>query len=184
MTKKITECIQKDLSFVPDIWGAITELKEPNKDDCKPTGPADGAEMTEAQKMELVVEVEKYVFRKRTYGNNKFKVYSIILWQCSEAMKAKLEGQDDLDTVNNNHDLVAQLKNVKVWTLNQQSDRSSVLSTYFAITTLFQMRQQHHEDLTEFRKTFMATADVLKHIMCSMMPYDRGLLRHRPHDFD
>lgn len=163
-TKKITEWAERELPFVQDIWGAMSELEEPNKDAWKPTGPAANATMTKVEEMELNEEFKEYVLRKRTYENNKFKLYSIVLGQCSEAMKAKLEGQDDWEEMNSKHDLITLLKSIKVWMLNQQADRNPVLSTYSAVAAVFKLKQQRHEELSEFRKRFTAAVDVLKHI--------------------
>ena len=108
------------------------------------------------------------MLRKRTYENNCFKVYSIVLGKCYEAMKAKLEGQDNWIAIHEEHDLVKLLKSIKVWMLNQQSDRSPVLSTYHAMAALFKTRQQRHEELPELRKRFIAAAEVLQHIGVSL----------------
>ena len=78
-------------------------------------------------------------------------------------MKAKLEGQDDWSTMNKLHELVALLKSIKVWMLNQQSDQNPVLSTYHSIATVFRLRQQRHVEIPEFRKRFVASIDVLEH---------------------
>lgn len=167
-TKKITEWVEKELTFCKDIWRVMSTLKEPDTNSWKPTAPDKDKEMTKMEESLFNEEVKEYVLRKRTYENNTFKVYSIVLGQCSEAMKAKLEGQDDWEDIHEKHDLLQLLKSIKVWMLNQQSDRNPVLSTYSAIAGMFKIRQNRHEELPEFRKRFVAAKEVLEHIGVSM----------------
>lgn len=58
---------------------------------------------------------------KRTYHKKRSQFYSALLGQCSDAMKGKLEDQDDWETIQNEHNLVNVLKSIKVWMLSQQT---------------------------------------------------------------
>ena len=109
-------------------------------------------------------EVKEYMLRKRTYKNNKAKMFAVIHGQCSEAMKVKLEGQDDWKEMYKEKNLVKLLKSIKIWMRNQQGERNPVVSTYFAIASLFKMQQHRHEELSEFKRRFESAVDVLEHI--------------------
>lgn len=93
-TKKISEWVEKELAFSKDIWKAITSLKNPDTNLWKPTPPGAEVAVTKMEESLFNEEIKEYMLRKRTFENNAFKVYKIVLGQCSEAMKAKLEGQD------------------------------------------------------------------------------------------
>lgn len=108
--------------------------------------------------------MKKCILWKRTYGNNKSKIDSVVLEKCSEALKAKLDGQQDWNTIHNDHDLVNLMKSIKARMLNQPEDRKTVLSTYPAISTLFRLRQCRHENLAGYWKRFVATLNVVGHI--------------------
>lgn len=161
-TEKVAEWTKKELSFCMDIWRSIIDLKEPQMETWKPKAPVDGGDMLE--KAIFGESVKEYMLRKRTYDNNRSKVYTVVLGQCSEAMKAKIEGQDNWEIIHREHDLVKLLKSIKVWMLNQQGARSPVQATYSSLMAVFRMRQNRHEELIEFRKRFVAATQVLEHI--------------------
>ena len=114
-----------------DIWRAVQYLEEPDVEEWKPSAPS-----TTANALATAIfteEVKEFMLRKRTYNNNKTKAYTVVLGKCTEAMKAKLEGQDTWSAIHDKHDLVGLLKSIKIWMLNQQNDRNPVVSTYFAL---------------------------------------------------
>lgn len=68
-------------------------------------------------------------------------MFSIVLGQCSETMKTKLEGQDDWEYIEDERNLVSLLKNIKVWMLNQQETKSPPMSTVNSIMAMFRVRR-------------------------------------------
>ena len=71
----------------------LVTLVEPNKDAWKPAKPKEDAD--EYEKAEYNEAIKKVLKRKDTYDENKYKVFSIVLGQCSEALQAKLREQDE-----------------------------------------------------------------------------------------
>lgn len=57
------------------------------------------------------------MLRKCIYGNNKSKIYTVVLGQYSEGLKGKLEGQEDWDTIQK--DLVKVIKSIKAQMINE-----------------------------------------------------------------
>lgn len=161
-TKKIAQWANKELMFSFDIEAAINDLEEQDTNDWKPTQT--DAITSEIEKAIMNEEVKEYMLRKRTYKNNKAKIFAIVIGQCYEALKVKLEGQSDWLTIHKEKDLVKLLKSIKVWMLNQQGERNPVLSTYHSIASLFRMRQHRNEELPDFKRRFEAAVDVLEHI--------------------
>lgn len=138
------------------------DLKEPNIEAWKPKAPRDPEDLLE--KALFGEEVKEYMLRKHTYVKNRSKVYTVVLGQCSETVKAKREGQDDWESMHREHDLVRLLKSIKVWMLNNQGARSPVVATHASISIVFRMRQNRHEGLIEFRNRLVAATKVLEHI--------------------
>lgn len=126
-TEKVAQWAKKELAFNMDIWDAIQNLEEPDTNSWKPEAPKDEDPLDKAIFNE---EVKEYMLRKRTYNNNRSKVYTVVLGQCFDTMKARLEGQSDWEDIHKKHDLVKLLKSVKVWMLNQQSSKSPAAATY------------------------------------------------------
>lgn len=91
-------------------------------------------------------------------------MFAVVLGQCSEAMKAKREGQDDWKTFNKKKDIVQLLNSIKLLMLNQQGDQNAVISKFSSIASLFRIRQHIHEELAKFKRRFQAAVDALEHI--------------------
>lgn len=163
-TEKVGQWVKKNLSFNMDIFNSIKNLEEPDTEKWKPKVPEEGS----ADKAYFAEEVKEFMLRRRTYNNNRSNVYTVVLGQCSEPLKAKLEAQDDWETINNEHDLVKLLKSIKVWMLNQQSTKNPVVAAYGSIIAMTRVRQGRYESLIEYRKRFVAAAQVLDHIEIDM----------------
>lgn len=161
-TEKIRDWAKKELAFSMDIWRSIKNLQEPDCKTWKPKFPEDPKD--DEAKSEYTEELKEYMIRKRTYVNNKAKVFTVVLGQCSESMKAKLEGQEDWESIYDAHNLVELLKGVKAWMLNQQGARSPVMATYSSLAAIFRLKQARHEDLVEYRKRYTAATQVLDHV--------------------
>lgn len=149
------------MKFHMDIWRAVVSLEERDIDTWKTTIVT--GTINALKTAIFNEEVKQIMLRKRTYGNIKSKLYNVVLGQCSEALKAKLDWQDDWDSINKDHVLVKLMKSIKARMLNQQEDRNATLSTYSTISTLFRLCQRQHENLADYRKRFVATRDVLEH---------------------
>lgn len=160
-TERVAQWVKKELSFNMDIYNSMMKLEEPSTNDWKPKLP-ENADATD--RAFFSEEIKEYMLRKRTYANNRSKMYTIVLGQCSDPMKAKLEGQEDWEEINTEHNLVKLLKNIKVWMLNQQGSKSPVVAAYSSIIALTRVRQNRHESLMDYRKRFIAASQVLEHI--------------------
>jgi hypothetical protein len=58
-------------------------------------------------------EVDMFVKRRETYHTNKCALYSVILNQCSQAKQNKIKSAEFFETMNNNSDSLAILKEIK-----------------------------------------------------------------------
>lgn len=161
-TKKIAQWVKKDLQFSIDIFRSIVKLEEPITDEWEPTEFPEDA--TAGKKAIFGEKVKEYMLRLRTYDNNRTKVYTIVYGQCSESMKCKLEGLDEWEEIDDEHNLVKLLKSITECMINQQDSKSPIVGAVSSIASVFKIRQKRHEGLQEYRKRFSASVDVLKHI--------------------
>ena len=58
-------------------------------------------------------QIDEYRKRKATYQENKEKIYSVIIGQCTDAMIAKLKGDSNLDLIEHNSDMLGLLGMIK-----------------------------------------------------------------------
>lgn len=160
-TKQIGQWVKKELQFSIDIYNSIKCLKEPDRDKWEPEELPEDA--TTGKRAIFNEKIKEFMLRSRTYDNNRTKVYTIVYGQCSDAMRCKLEAQDDWDEIEEEHNLVKLVKSIKAWMLNQQDSKSPVVRAVSSISAVFRIRQKRHEGLQEYRNRFTATVDVAKH---------------------
>lgn len=169
-TKFIVEYIKKECQFPKDIAKCLLSLTEPNTDEWRPKsqtltekekGDTDLVEMLRQIKNE---EVKRYVRRKEVLEDNKCMAYTLILGQCSKALKAKLKGQDDWEACEENSDVIQLLSSIKVWMMNHQDTLYPTMASANTISTIFKMYQYRHENLEDFRTRFETAVEVFDHI--------------------
>lgn len=92
----------------------------------------------------------------------------MVITQCSEATKAKLEARDDWRAMNGERDLVQLLKAIKsLMHLQVQDCSHDGLTAFESLKALFSIRQLRHEVTAENRKWFLAASEVLEHVKVS-----------------
>ena len=106
-TEKISEWAAQNFQFSEDIEDAIEDLAAPEESEWAPSkNPAkEGEDKGLKDKIENE-KVKEYMLRLRTYKDNKRTLFSIILGQCDDALKAKLDGQPDWATIRKEKDFV------------------------------------------------------------------------------
>ena len=60
-------------------------------------------------------QIDEYRKQKATYQENKRKIYSVIIKQCTDAMMAKLKGDFNFDMTEHNSDMLGILGVIKWW---------------------------------------------------------------------
>ena len=58
-------------------------------------------------------EIDAYVKRSQQYLQNKAKIYSLALGQCTEAMKNRLEGEETYEDIYGEYDVICLLLLIK-----------------------------------------------------------------------
>lgn len=170
VTEHIAEHLKGNCQFPDDLEKCLFSLKEPNTDECmpKPKKMTDqkmaDPDIIEMRKQIRTEEVKEYMLRKRMFKSDKSKSYTIILGQCSPALKAKLKGQDTWEDIGNKSDVVMLLKSIKVWMMNQQESSCPTVSTLLTILNMFKMSLFRYEKLEDFRTRFESAVEVIEHI--------------------
>lgn len=90
----------------------ISKLEEQDTYDWKTA--VTSALIQELEKAIFNEKVKEYMLQKRTYKNNKSKVFTVIFGQCPEKMKVTLEGQENWETIKKEKDIVQLLKSKNV----------------------------------------------------------------------
>ena len=58
-------------------------------------------------------QIDEYSKRKAIYQENKGKIYSVMIGQCTDAMIAKLKGDSNFDLIKHNSDMLGLLGAIK-----------------------------------------------------------------------
>ena len=164
-TEAITKWVKRNLKWSSDITSAINKLTAPNPEEWSPKSrkPKEGEDQALVDKI-LNEEIKLFMLRKQAYIDNKCNVFTVVLGQCDEPLKAKLEGQEDWEDIFSQDNLVELMKSIKKWLINQQGSKSPMTTMAVALETLIRVKQGRFESLTEYRRKFVAASDVLKHI--------------------
>lgn len=86
--------------------------------------------------------------------------YTVVIGQCSEETKAKLEVRSNWHEINKEHNLVRLLKSIKSLMNNQlQNDRHAGLTAYDSFRALMSIRKQCNEQTAYYRKRFTAATE-------------------------
>ena len=78
-------------------------------------------------------KVDEFIKRESIYEQNVQNIYSVILGQCTDAMRAKLESQQNYEQVSEDSDVIKLLRMIRGIAFNFQSQKYEPLSIHEAI---------------------------------------------------
>jgi hypothetical protein len=108
-TKEIAEYVGRSYRYGTDVQRAIQEMALPILR--KPVDPPDQASKTDSAIWSN--EVSTYVKRRAGMEEGLEKVFPLILGQCTDSMRSKLEGFDTYATISGSFDTIKLLKLIK-----------------------------------------------------------------------
>ena len=82
--------------------------------------------------------------RESLYRQNKSLSFLVVLGQCSEAMKAKLEAESSFEAVSNNSNVIKLLKLIRNIYFAYKSKRYPYLAVYTAIKAIYGNFQRNY----------------------------------------
>jgi hypothetical protein len=92
------------------------------------------------------------------------KVFPLILGQCTDSMRAKLEGFDTYDGISSSFDSIGLLKLIKSTVYKFQSQRHPALSIHQAKRRFYMIKQERHVTNSTYLDQFTNNTYVIEHI--------------------
>ena len=163
-TEAIANYIQRTYDHGQDVKDAIITMQQTDLKKYEPQMPKlkKDQQLDELAKMLLQQDVKDYGHRKTKYADNMNKAYALIHGQCTQGMKNKLEARKDWTTIEANHNPIELLKAIKEITLNYQDSRYPIASIFTSLSTLFNMKQEEKESLTNYSWQFKNAKDIME----------------------
>eukprot|EP00957_Ditylum_brightwellii_P003986 303669-Ditylum_brightwellii.AAC.1 len=110
----------------------------------------------------LAKEYNLFVKHKATYLDNKTKMYAIAYGQYSEAMRAKLEGEEGYKEAAMESDVIKLLKIIKRISYQYQSQRYPHRAVHAAMRALYFTSQKSRITLKQYLDKLLNRQDVLE----------------------
>ena len=169
-TDSLMKHIQREHTRGQDVVDALEKGKPLDPNSCKPKDNSKpGAEtrssphkLSSLEEMMLAGEVKNYFFRKEKYEDNMNKAYGLILGQCTQGVKNKLETEKVWDAIHASHDPIELLKLIKQVTLNYQDSKYTYKSIFHSMTAFHTLKQHADESLIAYLKRFKIAQDLME----------------------
>ena len=172
-TESIVNYIQRTYDEGQDVKDALVKLQHTDMEYYRPEIEADEDDLDFVDKMILQQEVKDYVLRKKKYEDNMNKAYGLILGQCTQGVKNKLEARQNWRELEEEHNPINLLKAIKEITQDYQDSKYPIASIYKSLATLFNIKQDEKEGLTAYTKRFKTAQDIMEsqHGPLDLNPY-------------
>ena len=160
VTREISEYVLKEYSYGSDLHISILDLEEttiPEPDD-----PDPGA--SETQKAIWRERVKKYVARTEFLEENIKSLYSLVLGQCTDIMRQKIEADPDFDDYSKERDGLSLLVTIKKICFNFQSQKYSPQSIHEAMRKFYSTYQGQRTTNQEYYEKFKNAVEVVDHV--------------------
>ena len=108
-------------------------------------------------------DIEVYVKRKTIYRQKKASVYSVVMGQYTDAIKAKLKGMSADFATDENSDVIELLKLIRQSTFDFQSNQYPFLAIHTSLKLFFSQFQRQHQPVSEYMDIFMSNKKMLEH---------------------
>ena len=159
-TKQIGLYVGRTYKNSQDIVRLIENLEEPT---IPPIQDIDRTTATEFEKEVWQGRIKQYLRRLEQLEQNKATLYSLIMGQCTRAMEAHLQANEDWDEIQHNRDPIKLLKAIRSITFHYESrkDKAHALSDgYRRFYTQFQKKSP---TLDEYLEQFKNSIEVIEH---------------------
>lgn len=173
-TEFIAEYMKRGAEFPDDLSKCMFTRTDPDINSWKPKARVlteeerneerDNPEVRKLNESIMSEEVKEYAMLKRKFRTNKCHAFTLVLGQCSAALKAKLSGYNNWENIKHESNLVELLKAIKVLMINHQDTCYPMLSAYNATLNMLKLYQFQNESLEDYRTKFEAAVEVVGHI--------------------
>ena len=154
-TERIVNYIQTNYEQGQDVKDALVALEPLDLEAEKPKFNEDEDEndLSYIDEQILLQQIKDYVARIRKYNDNMNKAYGLILGQCTQGVKNKLEAQEDwAETIEKEHNPIKLLKAIKEITQDYQDSRYPIAPGHRSLITLLNIKQEEKEGLSAYMK--------------------------------
>ena len=158
-TKEIAEYAGRHCKQTLDIRTAIETLAEVGI----PVPTDRGTSNTTFNLLMLGKDLDIYVKRVDLYNQNKAEMYSKVIGQCTDALRAKLEADANYATYNTNGDVVNLLNLICTLAYDYESQRYPFLVLHSSLKSFYSHSQKGHETNDQYQESFQAAKEVVEH---------------------
>lgn len=138
-----------------------TEFKEPAMPEGKPKAG-------ELERYKVLIKV--YEEDKRRYKRYKSRVFRIIMGQCLDPMRNKLESLDGYKQMEKDDDVVGLLTKMQDLVYNTENNKYEYWSMQAVMTELMDIQQGDREGLQNFTKRFLAQVAAVEQTWGKLIP--------------
>lgn len=176
--------INKNLKHPGDLVPLYKKLDTPSIDKPEDISTLDFAD--EKLQWQWKEDMRRYLDRMVVLENNLRLLYAVVWGQCSEAMKAKIEGMDDFEAHDTSCDCKWLLTNIRSTMYQFEGKKHLFVAMLEARTKVERCTQKPGQDLTTFFHEFKETIEAFEHYG-GLLGIDLGLVnslideRHQGH---
>jgi hypothetical protein len=102
--------------------------------------------------------------QKRECGKNKFKVFQIIMQQCSSAIRVTVEGSPEHIKLEENDDIIGLLKVIEQFAFSTELVQYEFWTQQASQRMLLTMQQQAKGSLASYGRRYLARVEVTKEL--------------------
>mmetsp|Transcript_34035 Transcript_34035/g.50008 ORF Transcript_34035/g.50008 Transcript_34035/m.50008 type:complete len:224 (+) Transcript_34035:366-1037(+) len=111
----------------------------------------------------LSKELDMYMKQESLYCQNKAQMFSVIIGQCTEAMKAKLEADSECESLGLVRDVVGLLNLIRKIAYNYEAQHYPFLALHSALKNFYLHLQRSHVTNENYRESFASMQEVVEH---------------------
>ena len=173
--EKIKNYVLKELKRGEDIVSLVTDLKNPMEEfntEHSPTDPTEEEEKSHFKMKMWELRAKRFLDREETLGQNVFKIYALVIGQCSPALKSALKGDAEYTKKSASFDALWLLKKLKVISSGVDVKANPTLTLYEQAILFFDTRQGTTESDDDYLVRFNSRCKNLElagggHFFCS-----------------
>ena len=94
---------------------------------------------------------------------NKAKIYSVVLGQCTKAMKAKIESKEASGAIRDNNDVTKLLLLIRDIASHYKAKTYPFISIYNGMKTFYRHYQRNYATVDSYMESFQNIKKVIKH---------------------
>jgi hypothetical protein len=162
-TREIAEYVGREYArHGGDVSYAIAEQKKPTIPEPVPPPGVTAESVTPMQQLVLSEQIKQYVSRLNALEQNLQKAYNLVLGQCSEIMRTKVESVPEYADLHGRMDVIELLKTIQKICYNFETQKYMPHAVHEAVRRFYLLRQDTSMTCGAYLEKFKSTVDVLE----------------------